>query len=222
MEAIGKFLNEMRRSDWQDGNIFPQRGYNDVTVYESEQTFHKIISSLYFSAVTELMEVPSEKYELLNKLVAEVEECQQCFEVPTAELLQSLIRDYNGSNNQIRGLKEDYDYLVFIKACMGIQAYFLDCFKKKISGNGEYSVPTNKEESNPNSFTVIKENPIKGVKGLSNYLKISITKAQDILNKQILQQNGIAYRVGRTWHINSEKLDKFLSENPNLLYNRNK
>ena len=55
---------------------------------------------------------------------------------------------------------------------------------------------------------------IKGVRGLKEYLGIGLTKAQEILNSQILQQKGIAYRVGKDWRINSEKLDRLIADDP--------
>ena len=64
--------------------------------------------------------------------------------------------------------------------------------------------------------------PIKGVKGLAQYLNIGTTKAQDIINSNTLQENGVAYRVGNGWIFNAQKLDEILSKNPTLLYKRNK
>ncbi len=55
---------------------------------------------------------------------------------------------------------------------------------------------------------------IKGVRGLKEYLGIGLTKSQEILNSQILQRKGIAYRVGKDWRINSEKLDRLIADDP--------
>lgn len=223
MNAIQNFLKEMSRSDWHHNVPYQQRKYNGVTVLESEQSYYNTIVPLYSAAVFELMEIPTDKYGILQKLVEEVEECQRYFEIPSNELLQSLLSDYENSNHQIRGLREDYDYLCFVKACMEAQIYFLDCFKKKLPSKIEKNLL---DKSEPKGNIGVKENnhveTIKGVNGLANFLKIGTTKAQDILNSEVLQKNGIAYRVGKVWNIDQTKLTEILSKNPTLLYKRNK
>lgn len=57
---------------------------------------------------------------------------------------------------------------------------------------------------------------IKGVKELAKYLGIGVTKAQEILNSGLLKPNAVAYRNGKGWRINAEKLDKLLSDNPDI------
>ena len=57
---------------------------------------------------------------------------------------------------------------------------------------------------------------IKGVVGLGKYLGCGTTKAQEILNSGLLKPNAVAYRNGKAWRINAEKLDKLLADNPNI------
>ena len=57
---------------------------------------------------------------------------------------------------------------------------------------------------------------IKGVKDLAKYLGIGVTKAQEILNSGLLKPNAVAYRSGRAWRINAEKLDKLIADNPEI------
>ena len=222
MDAILIFLNEMRRSDWFHDVPHHQRKYNDIEVQESEQSYYNKIVPLYSAAVMALVTVPTEKYNIIQSLIDEVNDCQDNFEVPSEELLNSIMHDYNQSNHQVRGLKEDYDYLYFVRECMKTQRYFLDSFKQKLS------FPHPQDENNDNinnsdSNDTSKHNePIKGVKGLATYLKIGLTKAQDIINSNILQENSIAYRVGNGWNFNATKLDKLLEDNPSILYKRNK
>ena len=226
MDAILDFLNELKRSDWFDTVPFAQRKYNDITVQESEQSYYKKIDSMYSAAVGAFVSVPSEKYEILHSLLNEVEDCQKYFQMPSDEnsdeILSLLMHDYNQSKNQVRGLKDDYDYLIFVRNCMRIQVYYLEKFKKLFPSQKtqEIEIEDNKEEIATN---ITKQNePIKGVKGLAAYLKIGVTKAQDIINSNILQENGIAYRVGNAWNFNPQKLDELLSQNPTVLYKRNK
>ena len=149
-----------------------------------------------------------------------MEECQECFEMPSDELLESLIKDYRNGNYQIKGLKEDYEFLKFIRECMRQQQYYLRLFKNKISPvfqtTQEETVIT--EKSNVKELPCTGENnPIKGVRRLADFLKIRTTKAQSIIKSEILQQKGIAYHVGNRWNINSDKLSDLLSKEPYIL-----
>ena len=58
---------------------------------------------------------------------------------------------------------------------------------------------------------------IHGVSGLAKHLGCGKNKAQNILNRNILQEEGIAYRVGNRWIINPNSLDELLAENPEIL-----
>ena len=58
---------------------------------------------------------------------------------------------------------------------------------------------------------------IHGVSGLAKHLGCGKNKAQNILNSNILQEEGIAYRVGNRWIINPNSLDGLLAENPEIL-----
>lgn len=58
---------------------------------------------------------------------------------------------------------------------------------------------------------------IHGVSGLAKHLGCGKNKAQNILNSNILQEEGIAYRVGNRWIIIPNSLDGLLAENPEIL-----
>ena len=47
---------------------------------------------------------------------------------------------------------------------------------------------------------------ITGVRQFAEYIQKSPATAQKILNSNVLQEYGIAYRVGNTWNINVESL----------------
>lgn len=222
MDAILCFLNEMRRSDLYYDVPFQQRKYNDITVQESEHSYYNKIALMYSAAIVALISVPTEKYEILQKLLDEVEDCQKCFEMPSDELLNSLMHDFNQTNNQVRGLKEDYDYLCFVRNCMRTQMYFLSIFKRKFPSAKSNEADEAETQETPSTNISNQNEPIKGVKGLATYLKIGVTKAQDVINSNILQDNGIAYRVGNAWNFNRQKLDELLAKHPNILYKRNK
>ena len=222
MNEITCFLNEMKRSDLVDGGMsgvipFHKRMYNGITVIESEQSYYNKIALMYNAAVVALVYVPSEKYEILQSLINEAVECQKYFEIPSDDLLDSFIHDYKQS--KVPSLKEDYDFLCFVRNCMKIQMDFLEKFKNKFPHKKSPKIEnTGGEEISKDKD--IKKEPIKGVKGLAEYLGIGTTKAQDILNSGILQQNDAAYRVGKSWRIHPHKLDELKRKNPNLFYNR--
>lgn len=218
MDEILNFFTEMRRSDWFDDVPFQQRKYNDIGVRESELSYYNKIAPMYSAAVIALVSVPTEKYAILQGLLEEVENEQECFEMPSDELLNSLMHDYNQSNNRVRGLKDDYDYLCFVRNCMRIQMDFLEKFKKKFPSSGQEKSDNVKTQEETPTTTTNQNEPIKGVKGLAKYLNISVTKAQDVINSNILQENSIAYRVGRSWNFNPQKLDELLAKQPNILY----
>lgn len=58
---------------------------------------------------------------------------------------------------------------------------------------------------------------ITGVRNFAKYIQKSQATAQKILNKKVLQQNDVAYLVGRTWNFNLERLDQLVADNPLIL-----
>ena len=71
-----------------------------------------------------------------------------------------------------------------------------------------------------NKTTILGDNSgrtITGVRNFAKYIHKSPATAQKILNKNVLQENGVAIMVGRTWHIYVERLEQLIAEDPNLL-----
>ena len=60
-------------------------------------------------------------------------------------------------------------------------------------------------------------NVIRGVRGLAKFVGVGVTKAQEIVNSKILEENGISYWVGRKICFDGEKLAAFLTSNPDAL-----
>ena len=58
---------------------------------------------------------------------------------------------------------------------------------------------------------------ISGVRQFAKYIQKSPATAQKILNSNVLQNHGIAYKVGNTWNINIESLDQLIKESPQIL-----
>lgn len=61
------------------------------------------------------------------------------------------------------------------------------------------------------------DGPIKGVRGLAKFLGCGVNKAQQIMNSGVLVESKIAYKIGKTWLMNREKLTLFLEDNPMIL-----
>ena len=71
-----------------------------------------------------------------------------------------------------------------------------------------------------NKTTILGDNSgrtITGVRNFAKYIHKSPATAQKILNKNVLQENGVAYRVANTWTINVERLDQLVADNPLIL-----
>lgn len=58
---------------------------------------------------------------------------------------------------------------------------------------------------------------ISGTQGLADYLGCGKSMAFSIIKNGVLKDNGIQYMVGKCWKFNREKLDKYLTEHPELL-----
>jgi len=55
------------------------------------------------------------------------------------------------------------------------------------------------------------------VAGLAKALGCGKTKANEIIQSNILKDLGIQYAVGRTWKFNAKKLSDYLREHPDFL-----
>ena len=59
-------------------------------------------------------------------------------------------------------------------------------------------------------------NVVMGVRGLAKFVGVGVTKAQEIVNSKILEENGISYWEGRKICFDGEKLATFLTSNPDM------
>jgi len=73
------------------------------------------------------------------------------------------------------------------------------------------------EENKQTPMEVEPRELIKGVNGLAEFLGCGITKAQNIINSQVLQERDIAYRAGNRWRFNKTLLIRLLEEEPEIL-----
>lgn len=71
-----------------------------------------------------------------------------------------------------------------------------------------------------NKTTILGDNSgrtITGVRQFADYIHRSPATAMKIIKKNVLQENDVAYLVGRTWNFNLERLDQLVADNPLIL-----
>ncbi len=208
MSNITNLLAELSRND------DCQPCYNGVNVDETDIAYQRILDKLYNDAVGESLFATIDK-DLLIKRLNEIKENQSCFYCPSEEVIK-IRRDEERLNNS-DSLKSENDYLEFMMRCIGLQRFYLSKFRAYFTD----SIPQAERDSDEENLTATdKEKPkakddiIKGVKGLAEFLGCGVTKAQDILNKNILQDNGVAHRAGKGWRFNKSGLSEFVKKNP--------
>lgn len=205
MSKIADLFAELSRNDDR------QPCYNGVSMAETEIAYQRILDKLYNDAVVELLFVSIDK-NLLIKRMGEIQDSQSCFYCPSKEEIQG--RRDEEKQGKSESLKQETDYLEFLMKCVVLQRHYLNRFSVYLSDTHTQDA-VEPEPTESNSQSTKKEDAIiKGVEGLAKYLGCGKTKAQDIINSGKLQKAGIAYRAGKGWRFNSEKLDAFIKDNP--------
>lgn len=178
--------------------------------YSDSYPYWEYITGLYDNAVASLIEIEIgiDRKEILYKRILEVK--NSYFDFPTNECIERLKLDYEATLN--KEILNDYNYLQMAKQCVGYQRYYLNEFEKYFKDNIE------DKEEHVEKQTDIKEESkslkVEGIRGLAEYLGCGVNTAQKICNSGILKQNNIQYSVGRKYVFNCEKLNEFLSKNP--------
>ena len=212
MSKIADLLAELSRNDDR------QPCYNGVRLEETEIAYQRILDKLYNDAVVELLSSSFDK-DLLIKRLGEIQDSQSCFYCPSKEEIQGRRDEEKQSKSD--SLRQETDYLEFMMNCVVLQRHYLNRFREYLSDNHiQEAAEPEPTESSLKSKEKGKEedaNIIKGVEGLAKFLGCGKTKAQDILNKEILQKAGVAIRAGKGWRFNKEKLEEFLRNNPTAL-----
>ena len=212
MSKIAALLTELSRNDDK------QPCYNGVGIEESEIAYQRVLEKLYNDAVDELLSTSIDK-DLIIKRLDDVQEYQSCFYYPTREEIQD--RRDEEMQNDSDSLRRETDYLEFTMKCIELQRYYLGRFGSYFTD--AHSQKTDEQETTADNRlntekrdTEIEDAIIKGVEGLAVFLGCGKTKAQEILNSNVLQEAGIAYRMGRGWRLNKEKLSSFMNDNPEI------
>jgi len=105
--------------------------------------------------------------------------------------------------------------------CIELQWYYLDRFGSYFTNAqpqkaDEQETTTDNQQNAETRDAETEDAIIKGVDGLAVALGCGKTKAQEILNSKVLQEAKIAYRMGRGWRFDKEKLSSFVKDNPEV------
>ena len=212
MSKIAALLAELSRNDDR------QPYYNGVGIEESEIAYQRVLDKLYNDAIDELLSISVDK-DLIIKRVDDIQESQSYFYYPTREEIQD--RRGEERQNDSESLRQETDYLEFMMKCIDLQRYYLDRFGSYFTNAqpqkaDEQETTTDNQQNAETRDTETEDAIIKGVDGLAVALGCGKTKAQEILNSKVLQEAKIAYRMGRGWRFDKEKLSSFVKDNPEV------
>lgn len=233
IKYIYDFLNELSRCVWHNNAIENGIRYNDIDISQGSEYYHKMLSVMHENVEQMLLELSADgQHQMLQALYGKITDIyEQPYDVLTIEDVEALKRDAIG--NTSASVKAEIELGYFVVQMHSIQRYYqhtLLTFLGNLLGIQKQAVTdktdTEVEDVEPTQTSQIDEphtapqskdeRIIKGVKGLGKYLGCGTTKAQEILNSGLLRTNAVAYRSGKGWRINAEKLDKLLADNPDI------
>ena len=233
IKYIYDYLNELSKCVWYNNAIENGIRYNDIDISQGTEYYQRMLYAMHENVEQMLLELSvSGQHQMLQALYVKVTDIyEQPYDVLTIEDVEALKRDTIGNTSasviaeielgyfvvQMHGIQRYYQQtlLTFLGNLLGIPA-------EPVTDNEDIevedevptpSVPVRVVENAPQSDN---KRIIKGVVGLGEYLGCGTTKAQEILNSGLLKPNAVAYRSGKAWRINAEKLDKLLADNPNI------
>ena len=233
IKYIYDYLNELSKCVWHNNAIENGIRYNDIDISQGSEYYHKMLSVMHENVEQMLLELSADgQHQMLQALYGKITDIyEQPYDVLTIEDVEALKRDAIG--NTSASVKAEIELGYFVVQMHSIQRYYqhtLLTFLGNLLGIQKQAVTdktdTEVEDVEPTQTSQIDEphtapqskdeRIIKGVKGLGKYLGCGTTKAQEILNSGLLRTNAVAYRSGKGWRINAEKLDKLLADNPDV------
>ena len=233
IKYIYDYLNELSRCVWHNNAIENGIRYNDIDISQGSEYYHKMLSVMHENVEQMLLELSADgQHQMLQALYGKITDIyEQPYDVLTIEDVEALKRDAIG--NTSASVKAEIELGYFVVQMHSIQRYYqhtLLTFLGNLLGIQKQAVTdktdTEVEDVEQTQTSQIDEphtapqsedeRIIKGVKGLGRYLGCGTTKAQEILNSGLLRTNAVAYRSGKGWRINAEKLDKLLADNPDI------
>lgn len=222
-ECLYKYLKELSRCEWLDNATANGIKYNGIDITYGANYYSKLLAEMQSNAEMVLLDYASnDKTQILTTLYNKVKEIYEFpYDIVDMEYVNALKRDSIGNQN-----KNDIELGYYVIEMHGTQRYFQKSLLDFI-GN-LLNIPERQEKDVASQLITTEQDSailsaekedtriIKGVKGLARHLGIGVTKAQEILNSGILHKNGTAYRNGKAWRINTEKLNEIIAQNPNI------
>ena len=233
IKYIYDYLNELSKCVWYNNAIDYGIRYNDIDISQGTEYYQRMLYAMHENVEQMLLELSaSGQHQMLQALYVKVTDIyEQPYDVLTIEDVEALKRDTIG--NTSASVKAEIELGYFVVQMHSIQRYYQHTLLKFIGNllgiptepvtDDDY-IEVEDEEPTPSVPVRVVENApqsddkriIKGVVGLGEYLGCGTTKAQEILNSGLLKPNAVAYRNGKAWRINAEKLDKLLADNPDI------
>ena len=227
IKDIYDYLNELARCEWHNNAIIQGIKYNGIDINQGTETYYTILSGMRNKAEQALLTLSTTGQDLaLNAIYGKVIELlEQPVDIISQSAVDALKEDFP-LQNRTQAIQADIELGQFIIDMRKVQLYYikeLTSFMRTLLHipTGENSEAQQATETKIKDIVDNKEpqqkpdkRVIKGVKGLKAHLGIGLTKAQEILNSGILQKRGIAYKNGKAWRINAEKLDNLLANEP--------
>lgn len=233
IKYIYDYLNELSKCVWYNNAIEYGIKYNDIDISQGTEYYQRMLYTMHENVEQMLLELSvSGQHQMLQALYVKVTDIyEQPYDVLTIEDVEALKRDTIG--NTTPSVQAEIELGYFVVQMHSIQRYYQHTLLKFIGNllgipaepvTDDDDIEVEDEEPTPSVPVRVVENApqsddkriIKGVVGLGEYLGCGTTKAQEILNSGLLKPNAVAYRNGKAWRINAEKLDKLLADNPDI------
>ena len=225
IEAIYRYLSELSRCEWRDNAIANGIKYNGITIEQCTETYQRILEAMQSEAEEAILSLlTSGQDKAIRAIHRKAKEAhEQDYDIITQEAVEALRQDF--PIPRAEGIKAEIQLGEFVIEMHSLQTYYLSTFISFIDNllDNDTTVEATQPEPEARPTPADKETDkriIKGVKGLSQALGIGITKTQEILNSGILQRMGVAYRNGKAWRINAEKMGNLLADEPYIFYGK--
>ena len=218
IEKVYKYIDELSRCEWHDNAITNGIQYNGISVKQGIETYQRILTNMQSDAEVAILTLASSGQDkVINAIYNKAKEVRENdYDIITPKAVDALRAEFPIPRTE--AIKAEIQLGEFVINMHNLQLYYLDRLLSFISNLLEDNTVNvevtelkpiiSKEADNDNKHI------IRGVEGLAQHLGIGPTKAQEVLNSGILQDKGIAYRYGKAWRVDAEKLDKLLSDNP--------
>lgn len=226
IKNIYNYLNELSRCEWRDNAIANGIKYNGITIEQGTETYQRILEVMQSEAEEGILSLASSgQSKVLNAIYRKAKEAsEQDCDIITPLAVEALKQEFPIPRSE--AVKAEIELGEFVVDMHSLQLYHLSNLLTFINSLlNDTTVEVEAAQPEPEARPTPAENKadkhiIKGVKGLSEHLGIGITKAQEVLNSGILQQKGVAYRNGKAWRLNAEKLNYLLADEPYIFYGK--